>query len=311
MVEEDLLAFLERDRVDDALALDVLQPGLEHFPARAVDHDRQPRDLGLGCEQVEEARHRRCAVEQVGVHVHVEQVGATAHLVERDVDRGAKSPASISRRKRAEPVTFVRSPTTTNPVSGPISNGSRPLNRGRATRAGTWRGLKTVDGARDPLDVLGCRPAAATDDVDEAVLGERAQQTAGDVGGLVVEPHRVRQTGVRVAGDVGRRDAREILQERAHLARTERAVDAGDQRLGVLDGRPERLDGLPGEVATAAVDGREREPAWDVGRDVEGGGDRGLRVQRVEDRLDQQDVDAARRRAPRSAARTRRAPART
>ncbi len=43
-------------------------------------------DLGLGRDQVEEGRHRLLAVEQVGVHVHVEQVGAAAHLLQRDVD---------------------------------------------------------------------------------------------------------------------------------------------------------------------------------------------------------------------------------
>ena len=37
-----------------------------------------------------------------------------------------KSPASTMRRKRAEPVTFVRSPIRTKPVSGPISNVSKP-----------------------------------------------------------------------------------------------------------------------------------------------------------------------------------------
>ncbi len=51
-----------------------------------------------------------------------------------------KSFASIRRRKRADPVTFVRSPTTTNPVSGPITNGSRPEKRGLVSRAGTCRG---------------------------------------------------------------------------------------------------------------------------------------------------------------------------
>ncbi len=38
------------------------------------------------------------------------------------------SSASISLRNFAEPVTLVRSPIITNPVSGPISNVSRPLN---------------------------------------------------------------------------------------------------------------------------------------------------------------------------------------
>ena len=87
LLEELLLALLEADRVDDPLALDALQPRLEHREARAVDHDRDPRHLGLGREQVEERRHRLLAVEQVGVHVDVEDVGAAAHLLERDVDR--------------------------------------------------------------------------------------------------------------------------------------------------------------------------------------------------------------------------------
>ncbi len=50
------------------------------------------------------------------------------------------SPASISRRNRAEPVTLVRSPTMRNPVSAPGFNGSRPLNRDIAGTAATGRG---------------------------------------------------------------------------------------------------------------------------------------------------------------------------
>ena len=55
---EDLLAFLEADRVDDALALHALEAGFEHATIRAVDHDRQPRDVGLGGDQVQEGGHR-------------------------------------------------------------------------------------------------------------------------------------------------------------------------------------------------------------------------------------------------------------
>src|SRR5205807_2512302 len=64
LLEELFLALLERERVDDALALDALEPGLEHRPARAVDHDRDPRDLGLGRYEVEERRHRLLTVQQ-------------------------------------------------------------------------------------------------------------------------------------------------------------------------------------------------------------------------------------------------------
>src|SRR5581483_491493 len=51
LVEERLLALLEAERVDDAFALQALEPGFEHCPARAVDHDRQPRDLRLGGDE--------------------------------------------------------------------------------------------------------------------------------------------------------------------------------------------------------------------------------------------------------------------
>ena len=88
MLQEGFLALLEADRVDDAPALHALQPGLENAPPRAVDHHRDPGGLRLGRDQVQERGHRLLTVEQVRVHVHVEQVGAVAHLVERDVHGG-------------------------------------------------------------------------------------------------------------------------------------------------------------------------------------------------------------------------------
>ena len=53
-----------------------------------------------------------------------------------------KSPASISERKRTEPVTFVRSPISTKPVSSVITNGSRPERRVRGCRFGTRLGVR-------------------------------------------------------------------------------------------------------------------------------------------------------------------------
>ena len=178
----------------------------------------------------------------------------------------SKSPASTSERKRAEPVTFVRSPIITKPVSGPISNGSSPLHRVAGALAGTRRAGIASHGGGDLADVLGCGAAAAPDDVHEPVLRERAQVTARVGRLLVVLAHRVRQPRVRVARDVRVGHAGEALQERAHLRRAERAVDARDQRPCVLDRDPERLRGLAREIPTAPVDRREREPQRQVGR---------------------------------------------
>ena len=107
LLEERLLALLEADRVDDPLALHALQPRFERGEARAVDHDRDPRHLGLGREQVEERRHRLLGVEQVGVHVHVEEVRAAAHLLERDVD-GALEVARLDQPAEARRAGDVR-----------------------------------------------------------------------------------------------------------------------------------------------------------------------------------------------------------
>ena len=52
------------------------------------------------------------------------------------------SSPSISRRNFAEPVTFVRSPTTTKPVSGRMTNVSSPEKRGSRDGSGTRRGRR-------------------------------------------------------------------------------------------------------------------------------------------------------------------------
>ena len=125
-------------------------------------------------------RHRLLAVEQVGVHVDVEDVRAAAHLLERDLDRAGEVAASTRRRKRAEPVTFVRSPIITKPVSGPISNGSSPLQRGRraqlrdgSRRRGpcTRRGDRRVCSGVEPqqLPAMFRKPASANSRSSELV----------------------------------------------------------------------------------------------------------------------------------------------
>ena len=146
---------------------------------------------------------------------------------------------------------------------------------------------------RGLVRVLGRCSTAPADEVHEPVLGERAQVSARVRRLLVVEAERIRQARVGMARDVGRGDVREPLEERPHLGCAERAVDADDERLGVLDGDPKCVRGLPGEIATALVDRGEREPERELRGDGASGHDRGLCIQRVEDRLDQQKVDAA------------------
>ena len=55
VVFENFLSLLERDRVDDALALQALQAGLENLPLRRVDHDRHLRHIRFALQQLQVA----------------------------------------------------------------------------------------------------------------------------------------------------------------------------------------------------------------------------------------------------------------
>ena len=87
VMEESLLAFLHRDRVDDRLALHAFQAGLDHLPFGAVDHHRHACDVRLGGDEVEVFDHRLLRVDQALVHVDVDDLRAIGDLVARDVER--------------------------------------------------------------------------------------------------------------------------------------------------------------------------------------------------------------------------------
>ena len=153
------------------------------------------------------------------------------------------------------------------------------------------------DGGGDRPRVVGRRPAAAADDVDEAALGELPQQRARRLRALLVVAEGVRKARVRMHARVAVGEARELLHVLADLLRPQRAVDADDEWIRVLDRGPERLQRLARERAAGEVDDRDRDPEGQVDaflvQHVATRGDGGLRVQRVEDRLDEEEVDAA------------------
>jgi hypothetical protein len=67
-------------------ALHALEAGLDDRPLRAVDHERHRAPLRLRRQVVQERRHGTLGIEHAFVHVDVDDVGAAADLVERDLD---------------------------------------------------------------------------------------------------------------------------------------------------------------------------------------------------------------------------------
>ena len=85
MGDEYLLAFLERDGVDDALALAALQTCRDDIPLRGVDHDRHLGDVWLRRYHIEEVDHLLLGIQESVVHVDIDDSGTISHLFAGDV----------------------------------------------------------------------------------------------------------------------------------------------------------------------------------------------------------------------------------
>ncbi len=302
LAQEVGFAFLQADRVDDGLALHALEPGLEHRPLRAVDHDRQARDLRLGGDVVQEVGHARFRVEHALVHVDVEDVGPAADLLEGHVGGGRPvvglhQPRELLRAgdvgafaDHLEVAVFAQH----QPLEAAVAREAGVGGGGRCGRDARRQG---GDGPGDGGDVRRRRAAAAADDVEEAAAGKLGQQCAGLVGLLVVFAEGVGQAGVRIAAHVAGGDPRQLGHVGPHLGRAEGAVDADAEWLHVLDRGVEGVDRLARERAAAAVGDGDRDHhrhAGAAGFELLGHGNQGgLGGERVEDGLDEQHVGAA------------------
>jgi hypothetical protein len=159
------------------------------------------------------------------LHVDVEDVGAAAHLVERDLD-GLGVVARLHELREALGAGDIRPLADHDEVRiGPDDEG---LEAGEPGVGGELRGLARsypLEALRDGADVIGRRPAAAADDVDEALGGEVAHEARGDLRRLVVLAEDVRKARVGVAVHERVADAGELLDVRPHLVGAEAAVD--------------------------------------------------------------------------------------
>ena len=191
VLDERLDAFLHGDRVDDRLALDGLEAGLDDLPLGRVDHDRDPADVRLAGHQLEEAVHGRDPVDHSFVHVDVDDLSAGLDLLPGDGEGGAVVAGldEFAEARRAGDV-------------GPLADVDeqrllvdrqrlQPGQPGGRRDLGNRAGRHTGDGGDQLRDVLGGRAATAADDVDQARRRELADDAGHRLGALVVFTERV------------------------------------------------------------------------------------------------------------------------
>ena len=81
VLTELLLPLLERDGVDDALALQTLQTGFDYLPPGGVDHERDLGHFRLTAQQLQIAGHGGDAVDHALIHADVEDIGSVLDLL--------------------------------------------------------------------------------------------------------------------------------------------------------------------------------------------------------------------------------------
>ena len=297
MMDEAFLAFLERDGIHDRLALNAFEAGLDHGEFRGIDHHRHAGDVGFGRDQIEERDHGLLGIEQAFVHVDVDDLGAVLDLVAGDGERCGIIAArhELPKTRRSGDVGAFADVDERN-----FSGQREGFEAGQPqTRLDFRKGARRLvgHGLGNGTDVIGRGAAAAADDVDEAGRGEFADQSGHGVRAFVIMAEFVGQAGVGIGADERVGDASEFGDVGAHLFGAERAIEPDRQRRGMRDRIPEGLRRLPGEEASGAIRNRARyhHRQTDAARfQLLGDGvDRRLGVERIENGLDQQRVDAA------------------
>ena len=175
LAQKFFFAVFQADRIHDRFSLHAFESGLDHAPLRAVDHDRNPCDLWLACDQVQEARHRRFGIDHSLVHIDVEHVGAALDLLPRHRQRAVEIVAQNQFRKfrRARDV-------------GPLANHSKAELRRNVQRFEPRKlqsfGLRIMPvrlgprfaiahGGHNRANVFRRCPAATADQIEPAVFG--------------------------------------------------------------------------------------------------------------------------------------------
>ena len=297
VMDEGLDAFLHGDGVDDALALDALETGLDHLPLGGVDHDRHSGDIRFGGDQVEEGDHGRLRIQHALVHVDVDDLGAGFHLLlghfqGLGVVLFADQPGELGRAGDVGALADV--------------DEQRLAADGEGLQAGEAAGLGNLgqlarrmlgDRLGDGLDMRRGGTTAATDDVEQAAGGEFLDHRRHLRGAFVVFAEGIGQAGVGVGGDEGVGLGRQFLDVGPQLLGPQGAVEADGNRLGVPHRVPEGFGGLArqgtaGGVGDGAGD-HDRQLDADLLEHALDREDGRLGVEGVEDGFDQDEVGAA------------------
>ena len=290
-------AFLQADRVDDALALDILQATFKHLPFGRVDHDRDAADVRLRRDQTQKFLHRRQRVQHAFVHIDVDDLRTVFHLLQRNIQCLVVIVLANQARELARPgyvgafadiheqavrADVERFQSTESAFDRDLGNLAR---------------LVSSDCFGDGTDMHRRRATAAANNVYEAAGSKLFNNRSHFGSALIIFAERIGQAGVGVCRNKRRGQARNLFDVWPQLIGTQSAVKTYRKRLTVPDRVPEGFYGLAGQRTATGI----RNGARDHDRQLDGhvvkhflnGEERSFGIQCVKDCFHQQQISAA------------------
>ena len=213
LLDEVLLPLLEGDGVDDALALQAFESGLQHLPLGGVDHHRHLGDVRLAADQVQETHHAGLGVQHGLVQVDVDDLGAVLHLLAGHTQGGLvlllhDQPLEAGGAGDVGALAHVQEQALGADIAG-LQSRQAALYWVLGDLA--WWNLRY--GVGNCLDEVRRGTTTATDDVEKTALSPLFDQPCHILWGVVVTRggQRVGQAGIGVGGDESLGDIGELL----------------------------------------------------------------------------------------------------
>ena len=221
VTDEHFLAFLQRDAVHDALALDAFQSGHDNLPFRRVEHHGHTGYLRLGSYHVKEVHHLRLGVQKAVIHIDVDDKGAVFHLLAGNghgflVLLFLNQAKELSRTCHIATLTHVYEMNLGSHIEGLQS---AQLHRHRLSHR--LMDSRPTCHFHISADKLGSRSAASAEDVHQAFVDKLLNLRRHAIHRLVVLSELVGQSGIRIGADIIWCMLGQFLQERLHLGGTE------------------------------------------------------------------------------------------
>ena len=302
MGNEDFLALLQTDGVDDALALATFQTCRNDIPLGRVYHDRHLGDLRLSRYHIEEVDHLCLGIEQTIIHVDIDNSCPISYLFASDV-QGFLVFFLINQSQELTTSSHIATLTDVDKARSVHRQLDRIIYlqdikprkpqyvrlRSHLMRLHTFRHLSI------PSDEIGRSTTTAANDIDQPLVQELLDFRSHALCRLIILSHLVWQACVRMGADVPRGYRSHFPNERLHLRSAESTVHAhGKYRIRRKTGQ-ESLYRLSAERPSRQVADRKAHHDWQIDPMFSHGGDcrinTSLGIERIEDGFQEDGIN--------------------